>query len=91
MAEIESIEQLIHDAESDQADKFNIPEHPAVSLIGDDSRVRTSPCIACHSTSARRFYSIGGVFEELVECDSCGLGSIFPMPDSDPNSIVLPG
>ena len=42
LAEIESIEQIIHDAESDQADTFNIPEHPAVSLIGDDSRVRTS-------------------------------------------------
>ena len=83
LAEIESIEQLIHDAESDHADTFNIPEHPAVSLIGDDSRVRTSPCIACHSTSARRLYSIGGVSEELVECESCGLGSIFPMPDSD--------
>ena len=83
LVEIDSIVQLIHDAESHQADAFVIPEHPAVSLIGDDSLVRTSPCIACHSTSARRLYSIGGVSEELVECDSCGLGSIFPMPDSD--------
>jgi len=83
LVEIESIEQLIHDSESDSADTFSIPEHPAVSLIGDDSRVQTSPCIACHSTSARRLYSIEGVSEELVECESCGLGSLFPMPAAE--------
>lgn len=81
LAEIKSIEQLLHKAESDSPGTDTIPEHPAVGLIGNDSLAQTLPCIACHSTSARRLYSIEGASEELVECEECGLGSLFPMPD----------
>lgn len=80
LADIESLEQLLHNSASESLAERFIPEHPNVSLVSDDTRVKTLPCIACHSTSASRLYSIEGVSEELVECDGCGLGSLFPMP-----------
>lgn len=83
LAEIESLEHLLNEAAGDLARAASIPEHPAVSQVTGESSVRTSPCIACHSTSARRLYSIEGVSEELVECENCGLGSLFPMPTAE--------
>ena len=80
LAEIESLEHLLKGATGNSARSFNIPEHPVVRLVAEDAAVTTSPCIACHSTSARRLYSVEGVSEELVECEGCGLGSLFPMP-----------
>jgi ubiquinone/menaquinone biosynthesis C-methylase UbiE len=81
--EIESLEHLLREADSESLINVSIPEHPAVRTVNCDLRVETSPCIACHSTSAQRLYSIEGVSEELVECENCGLGSLFPMPDAD--------
>lgn len=87
LGEIDSLEQLLRNAESasDSGSPVSaaspIPEHPQVVAAKGNPEVTTSPCIACHSTSARRLYSIEGVAEELVECEHCGLGSLFPMPD----------
>ena len=83
LADMESLEHLLNEAAGDSAGSASIPEHPAVSRGTGESPVRTSPCIACHSTSARRLYSIEGVSEELVECENCGLGSLFPMPTAE--------
>lgn len=82
LAEIESLEILLREADSEPALPASIPEHPAVNLVSGDLRVSTPPCIACHATDARRRYSIEGVSEELVECENCGLGSLFPMPNA---------
>ena len=74
---------MLREADADSSPEAPIPEHPAVSLVTGDARVATSACIACHSTSARRLYSIEGVSEELVECENCGLGSLYPMPTTE--------
>lgn len=83
LAEIESLENLLREAAADSSFEAAIPEHPAVSLVAGESRISTPPCIACHSTSAARLYSIEGVSEELVECENCGLGSLYPMPAAE--------
>lgn len=82
LTEIEAIERLIRDSDAELAAECSIPEHPAVHAINGICHIRTSPCVACHSSSARRLYSIEGVSEELVECEGCGLGSLFPLPDA---------
>jgi ubiquinone/menaquinone biosynthesis C-methylase UbiE len=82
LKEIESLERLLREADSESSSNVSIPEHPAVRMVSGDPRVETSPCIVCHSTSAERRYSIEGVSEELVGCENCGLGSLFPMPDT---------
>jgi SAM-dependent methyltransferase len=83
LAEIESLEHLLREADAHPSPEAPIPEHPAVSLVTGDPPVTTSACIACHATSARRLYSIEGVSEELVECENCGLGSLYPMPTAE--------
>ncbi len=83
LAEIESLEHLLREADSQSLLATPIPEHPAVRLVTGDRPVATPPCIACHSTSAQRLYSIEGVSEELIECRNCGLGSLFPMPTAE--------
>ncbi len=83
LAEIESLEQLLREADSESSPAANTPEHPAVSLVSGGPRVSTPPCIACHATTAQRLYSIEGVSEELVECENCGLGSLYPMPTAE--------
>lgn len=88
LVEIDSLEQLLRESKSSGLpDSFRpaeqpIPEHPRVDAVGGNPRITTPPCIACRATSARRIYSIEGVAEELVECENCGLGSLFPMPDT---------
>lgn len=83
LAEIESLEHLLRQADLASLPVANIPEHPAVSLVSGEPRVSTPPCIACRATTAQRLYSIEGVSEELVECENCGLGSLYPMPTSE--------
>jgi ubiquinone/menaquinone biosynthesis C-methylase UbiE len=83
LTEIESLQHLLREADSEPLSAASIPEHPAVSLVSGIPQIETAPCIACHSTSARRLYSIEGVSEELVECRKCGLGSLFPMPNAE--------
>tara|TARA_R110002072_G_scaffold303099_1_gene493567 strand:+ start:326886 stop:328157 length:1272 start_codon:yes stop_codon:yes gene_type:complete len=83
LAEIESLEKLLREADADSSVEATIPEHPAVRALTGNTQVSTSPCIACHATSARRLYSIEGVPEELVACESCGLGSLYPMPTAE--------
>lgn len=58
-----------------------IPEHPQLRTFAWPSIVVTDPCLVCGSTTAQRRFAIEGVSEQLVECESCGLGSLFPMPD----------
>lgn len=82
LTEIESLEHLLREVDTEPLSEVIIPEHPAVSMVSGIPQIETAPCIACHSTSARRLYSIEGVSEELVECRSCGLGSLFPMPNA---------
>ena len=82
LAEIESLEQLLHEADSGASPAADIPEHPAVKMVSGELRVATPPCIACHATVAQRRYAIEGVSEEFIECENCGLGSLFPMPNA---------
>ncbi len=83
LAEIDSFERLLQETDRDSTNSVGIPEHPEVRLVTEESLVTTSPCIACHATKAHRRYSIEGVSEELVECEKCGLGSLFPMPSAE--------
>jgi 2-polyprenyl-3-methyl-5-hydroxy-6-metoxy-1,4-benzoquinol methylase len=60
-----------------------IPEHPAVSVVPRFETVATTACLACGSEVATRRFAIQGVSEQLVECDGCRLGTLFPMPDAE--------
>lgn len=88
LGEIDSLEQLLRhaDSASDAGSSVStvppISEHPQIAAVTGEPELTTPPCIACHSTAARRLYSIEGVTEELVACEQCGLGSLFPMPDA---------
>jgi SAM-dependent methyltransferase len=89
---LDELERLIETTEeSETADEFvpkedspatPIPEHPRVAAFAWPSAVVTDPCVICGSSTAQRKFAIEGVSEQLVECDSCGIGSLFPMPDS---------
>lgn len=59
-----------------------LPEHPRVQAFAWPSAVTTEPCLVCGNTTALRKFAIEGVTEQLVECQSCGLGSLFPMPSA---------
>ncbi len=77
-ADLDSLEQLIESLNRAPA----IPEHPEVRAISGARPVRTQPCPVCTETQARPLYSIEGVVEQLVVCESCGLGSLSPLSDS---------
>ena len=59
-----------------------IGEHPQVQTLSAVAAIRTAPCLICDDTSAQKKYAIEGVSEEFIQCDSCGLGSLFPMPEA---------
>lgn len=84
LRKLDELERLIRSVDEetreDESSAGPISEHPQVRPFAWPSAVVTEPCLVCGSTSALRLYSIDGVSEELVECDSCGLGSLFPMP-----------
>ncbi|MDA0587981.1 MAG: class I SAM-dependent methyltransferase [Planctomycetota bacterium] len=82
---LDQLEELIKTADEQPAETVapadSISEHPRVEAFAWPSAVATNPCVICGGTTALRKYSIEGVSEQLVECVSCGLGSLFPMPD----------
>lgn len=80
LAQIESLDRLITDAESELRSR-PIPRHPGIRETTQAIRVETLPCVVCHGTSAVTHYEIEGEPEKLVICDTCGLGSLLPMPD----------
>ena len=60
--------------------EYPTAEHPQVQNLPALSTIQTDPCLICGNTSAHRMYAITDVSEEFIECDTCGLGSLFPMP-----------
>ena len=78
LATLDSLEQLIESLNRVPA----IPEHPEVRCLSNSRPIKTQPCTVCASKQARPLYSIDGVAEQLVVCESCGLGSLSPLPDS---------
>jgi SAM-dependent methyltransferase len=88
---LDELEKLIETADEAEPDGSSpeesspaspIPEHPKVEVFAWPTAVVTDPCVICGATEARRKLAIEGVSEQFVECDSCGLGSLFPMPDA---------
>lgn len=81
---LDELEKLIDTVDETAAEEISSPihEHPRVEAFAWPSTVVTDPCVICGSTEAYRKYSIEGVSEQFVECDSCGVGSLFPMPDA---------
>ena len=84
LRQLDELEELIESAEDESREiapqSTPIPEHPKVSAFAWPSAVVTEPCLVCGGTTALRKFAIEGVSEQLVECESCGLGSLFPMP-----------
>ena len=80
LTQIESLDRLITDAESEPS-SHPVPRHPEIREADQAIRVETLPCVVCHGTSAVTCYEIEGEPENLVICDTCGLGSLLPMPD----------
>lgn len=79
---LDELEKLIETADEASPEEASppIPEHPRVEAFAWPSTVVTDPCVICGATEANRQFAIEGVSEQLIECDSCGLGSLFPMP-----------
>lgn len=84
LRQLDELEELIESAEDESREiapqSTPIPEHPKVSAFAWPSAVVTEPCLVCAGTTALRKFAIEGVSEQLVECETCGLGSLFPMP-----------
>lgn len=59
----------------------DVPVHPVTTL--ESRPVRTKSCPVCGETSARPRYRIGGTRFAIVDCQSCGLGSLYPAPEPD--------
>jgi len=85
LAEIESLERLIAEAGNDVdllRESTHRPTSPlVVRSIETPCRIEVAPCIVCHGTTATSRFAIAGLPEELVVCDTCGLGSLFPLPN----------
>jgi SAM-dependent methyltransferase len=84
LAEIESLERLIAEVRDDDCSIPHLSTEPTepltVRLVEAPRRIEVTPCIICHGVTATSRFSITGVPEELVVCDTCGLGSLFPLP-----------
>lgn len=80
LADIASLERLIAEVGLDHWHPVPVSEHPAVSPVADVCRIETAPCVVCMGKTATTRFAIAGVPEELVVCDTCGVGSLFPMP-----------
>ncbi|MFP6765893.1 MAG: class I SAM-dependent methyltransferase, partial [Planctomycetaceae bacterium] len=62
--------------------RIPITEHPQVQALPSPAQIQTDPCLICGHTAAQEKYTIEGVTERFVQCASCGLGSVFPMPEA---------
>ncbi|MBI1311535.1 methyltransferase domain-containing protein [bacterium] len=94
LAEIDALERLIADARLEyDATSLRASEvrHPTVRSVTEIRRVETLPCVVCHGTTAVTRYVIDGQPECLVVCDTCGLGSLLPMPDRKRLASFSPG
>jgi len=55
-----------------------------VSTIAADARaIATSPCVVCGGTKTLPRFEIGGSGLSIVECQSCGLGFLWPLPTTE--------
>ncbi|MCA9040473.1 MAG: class I SAM-dependent methyltransferase [Planctomycetaceae bacterium] len=59
---------------------YDYPVHP-VSPEESSAPETTSPCPVCQGTSALPRYRLKGLRFRLVECEGCGTGSLYPLPD----------
>ena len=75
-ADIDALEQLIESLNRVPA----IPEHPEVRCLSNSRPIETQPCTVCAAKEARPRYSIEGVAEQLVVCESCGLVTDYIAP-----------
>ncbi len=84
LAEIESLEHLIAEASGDGQSTAGSNDWPAESLVvravDTPRRIEITPCLVCHGTTATSRFAMTGVPEELVVCDTCGVGTLFPLP-----------
>lgn len=84
LAEIESLERLIAEVSDDRQSASEFDDRPAEPLlvhpVASPQRIEVAPCIVCHGTTATSRFVMTGLPEELVVCDTCGVGSLFPLP-----------
>jgi len=59
-----------------------VSEHPEVHALAELRRVATDPCVVCGCPTARAEADIEDLSEQLVTCEGCGLGTLFPIPDA---------
>ncbi len=84
LAEIESLERLIAEVSDDRRSASELNDRPTEPLVvrevASPQRIEVAPCIVCHGTTATSRFAMTGLPEKLVVCDTCGVGSLFPMP-----------
>ena len=84
LAEIESLERLIAEVSDDRRSASELNDRPTEPLVvrsvESPRRIEVAQCIVCHGTTATRRFAMTGLPEELVVCDTCGVGSLFPLP-----------
>jgi SAM-dependent methyltransferase len=85
LAEIESLERLIADVSDDRRSASEFDDRPTEPLrvhpVESPRQIEVAPCVVCHGTTATSRFAMTGMPEELVVCDTCGIGSLFPLPN----------
>lgn len=90
LAELEALSDLLETLDDDVwtgaddavVEAAPVSEHPEVHALSELRRVATDPCVVCGCPTARAEAEIEGLPEQLVTCEGCGLGALFPTPDA---------